>query len=788
MTTATTPAASPLATLRVLELGTGVAAPYAGRLLAMLGATVRKLEPAGGDPARRCPIDDRPFSRTSPLFLYLNAGKQTAAISDDALAEELAWADVVIDSRVRAQLAGTTLDPDRLARTHPDLLLASVTAWGFEAAEPGDVRDELLTEAVAGVTTLTGDAGAAPLRLPGWQSQYFAGAYTAAFILASRCAEPGKRPRLVDVAWVSCLPTGVEGSFERYLYTGLVPPPGGAHPPLPFPSGALRCADGAVVPGTVRQHDWEMQTVLYGMPELLTDERFATREARAANYRALWQVVQPWYDRHARHEIFSRARDLGLAMGMVLTAGDALDDEHLAQRGFLGEHDGPDGRFIAPVRPFIIEDAPGAVANARAASRQDERSYDEVSDRRDVRRQDGDEAALPLRGVRVVELTTAWAAPFIGRLLGALGAEVIKVESARYPDLWRGPIAADGSHNRMPNFNAVNRNKQSVALDLAAPDGRAALLRLVSVADVVVSNFTARVLPNLRLEYADLCAARPDVVFLNMPALGASGPYRDAAGYGTIIEGMGGFAARFGYRNEDARVSQTFYADPVAGIHGTIAVLAGLTRRRQTGCGCAIDLSQQEALWLQLGEGIALRSLSGREPERMSNAEPGSSPSGCYPSADGRWLALVVGADEEFARLVRATDGALAAFAAASAAERVRQREAIDAAVSAWCSRLPLAELLSRLEAARLRAKPVNSYREASRAPELRRLDAFEEVDHAEVGRRTYLRVPVRLDGQPLSTRLPAPCLGRDTERVLAAWLGLEQREPESRRAQGFAV
>ena len=137
-------------------------------------------------------------------------------------------------------------------------------------------------------------------------------------------------------------------------------------------------------------------------------------------------------------------------------------------------------------------------------------------------------------------------------------------------------------------------------------------LDLVRGADVVIANFTERVLPALRLRFEDLRALNRRIVLLNMPALGASGPYKGAAGYGTIIEGMGGFAARFGGTDESARVSQTFYPDPVAGVHGVVAVLAALVARQQTGEGSTIDLSQQEALWMLLGEGIALASRDGR--------------------------------------------------------------------------------------------------------------------------------------------------------------------------------
>jgi crotonobetainyl-CoA:carnitine CoA-transferase CaiB-like acyl-CoA transferase len=774
----------PLAHVRVLELGTGVAAPYAGRLLALLGAAVRKLEPPGGDPARTYPVDDRPLAGISPLYLHLNAGKQIAGLTADGLEAALAWADVVLDSRTRRQVAGTPLDPARLQERRPDLILASVTAWGFAADAPGAVEDELLVQAVSGVTTLTGDPGGLPLRLPGWQSQELAGAYTAAAVLALLYGGARPAPHL-DIAWLPCIATGAEGSFERFLFTRIDPVPAGAHAPAVFPSGAIRCRDGFVAPGTVRQHDWDMQCLLYGMPELREDERFRTQAGRAANSRQLWDLIQPWYDAHTKREIFARSLELGLAMGMVMTAADALTDPHLRARGFLAAYDGPDGSFTAPARLCLMTGtAPSPAAPAREAPRGNSSAR-------------GEERALPLAGLRLVELTTAWAGPFVGRFLGALGAEVVRVESARALDLWRGPAklppGASGPYpngepgerpyNRSANFSALNRNKRAISLDVATPPGREALLRLVARADAVLSNFTARVLPNLGLTYAALRAAKDDIVLVTMPALGATGPYAAAAGYGTIIEAMGGFGARFGHRDEGARISQTYYPDAVAGIHATVALLAALERRRTTGAGGMVDLSQQEALWLQLGEGIVLAGCAGREPDRMGNAEPWCVPSGFFPTADGGWLALVVRTDDAFARLA-ALVGEPLAHVDAGAAARVRERDAIERALAAWTGARPRADLLAALRRAGIAAAPVNTYRGALHDPAMAALHAFEQVTHPESGAQTYLRLPLRLDGRPVATRRPAPCFGQHTDEVLAE-AGFTAAEIAALRADG---
>ena len=270
-------AAPPLAGLRVLELADGIGGPYAGRLLAMLGATVVKVEPPGGDPARRKQVDDVPLAdgETSALYLHLNAGKHNVAAAD---APPLSWADVVLHNKVRSQLAGTDLDPSRPAGPdHP--LLVTVTAWGFDADDPGTIEDELLVEAASGCIAVTGNDGDSPLRLPGWQAQYQAGATAAVGVLAALRME---RTRHLDVPWIAALQVGMELEFADRLMAGRSRHPSGPFPPAAFPGGALPCKDGHVCPGSYRDVDWEMQSIFYEMPELYEDPRFNSRAARFA--------------------------------------------------------------------------------------------------------------------------------------------------------------------------------------------------------------------------------------------------------------------------------------------------------------------------------------------------------------------------------------------------------------------------------------------------------------------------------------------------------------------------
>jgi len=720
---------APLAGLHVLELASGVAGPYAGRLLAMLGATVVKVEPDGGDAARRQWIDDEPPPDPSPLWVHLAAGKRLVSAGAVDLERAIDWAHLVIDDRVRSQVTGSPLDPESLHRLGDHRpLVARVTAWGFEAAEPGTIADELLVQAASGLMSATADEGRPPLRFPGWQSQYLAGGFTAAAALAVL----GSDAHEVEATWIGSALTAVESGLATFLHAASAPGRGPDRLPNEqramqdgaFPSGAFACADGHVIPGTVRPVDWDLQCGLYERPDLQADERFQGR-SRWQHRDALRAELQPWYDARAKREIFSAALDAGWAAAMVMTAEDALADSHLAERRVFSPVTGSaDATVIGrPWRTAGVPEGESVVLESAGAS--DEWFTTEV-----------DQTAPPSKppappampDVKVLELTWAWAGPFVGRFLGTLGADVVRIETGGRPDGWRtrvkwkragvdipeGADPEDYTWDAAALFNTVNRNKRGISVDLASEGGADAFRRLLQVADVLVVNMTASVLADRGIEGDVLAAVDRGLVAVTLPAVGATGPYRAMAGYGTLTEGMGGFAARYGYEDEGARVSSTYYPDDIAGLHATIAVLSGLARRSVTGTGSFIDLSQQEVTWLQMGEGIPHRAMTGREPGRLGNREPGVPASGVEADGDG-WVAVVDG-----------------------------------------------------------RRQPVLTWAEGHRSGAFEARGAVERVEHPLTGERLYPSVPVTIDGRPLATRRAAPVFDQHTDEVLAEWADLE--------------
>ncbi len=757
--------------LKVLELAGGIAGPSAGRLFALLGASVVKVEAGGGDPARTLPVDDDQIDGLSPLFVHLNAGKEM--VGD--LGDPLAWADVILDDAVRSSRAGTNLDPNRLAGLGK--VVVSVTAWGYDADEPGQPSDELLVQAASGMVSATLDDGR-PYRFPGWQSQYLAGGFAVAGALTALASEGGHH---VEVSWVGAIVTGVEAGLCAFLHAVEQPRrPEGADRQAgfqvgAFPAGVFRCADGHVIPGTVRPIDWSLQCGVYDRPDLLDDERFDTRH-RFVNRTELRAELQPWYDRHTKDEIFSAALASGWACGKVMTAADALADDHMAARGFLGHVEVEGTHATAPIQPWRVTSATAAKS--------------------------GTGVAVPpsLAGLKVLELTWAWAGPFVGRYLGAYGADVVRVEAGRYPDGWRTRLTwkqtgavPDGEDpdgytwDAAALHNSLNRNKRSVSIDLTSDDGRALFLELLEKADLLVLNMSHRMLADRNIEVEVLAAVDRGLVVLNMPALGATGPSRDMPGYGILMEGMGGFAARYGTRSEAARSTNTYYPDLVAGLHGTVAALSALAARESTGCGSFVDLSQQEVTWLQFAEALVLASTTGREPGRLGDAEPGLAPSGYYATHDRRWLAIVVRSDEEFASLVAAATPHLDGFAILPTGERVKRRDEVDEAVTAWTMSTPADEAEQRLRSAGVGVQRGWSYAEAYGAGggALVGRGLIERLSHPVTGDRPYLALPLGIDGVPWRSPRPAACFAAHTDEVLTEWIGIDNERLSSLRTAG---
>lgn len=394
----------------------------------------------------------------------------------------------------------------------------------------------------------------------------------------------------------------------------------------------------------------------------------------------------------------------------------------------------------------------------------------------------------PLAGVRVCELSIAIAAPLCGRYLAHFGADVIKVESERNPDVIRSV-----DRDTAPVLGEYNAGKRSVGLDLKAPEGAAAMRRLLAASDVFVTNYTASAIAELGLSYPEVAAVRPDVVYAVLPGFGSepTAPYYDYVAWGPNQAPLVGLDGLTGFPGHDpAGMVNISYPDYCGGIHAAVAVLAELRRRAATGAGAWIDLSQMEAAVSLLGPLVLAFQRTGVVPAAAGNRQPGAAPQGVYPCAGAdRWVAVTVTSDEEWGALARvaghpewARDDRLA-----TADARAAHQDLADELVGRWTAEHTMAEIAHWLQRAGVPAAPVADNEAVALDPQLTDRRFWALAPHARVGLDLLTGVPVRLADTPGRFTTSAPPFAEHTVEVLRDVAGYDPSEIDELVRSGAA-
>ena len=405
---------------------------------------------------------------------------------------------------------------------------------------------------------------------------------------------------------------------------------------------------------------------------------------------------------------------------------------------------------------------------------------------------------LPLEGVRVVDLSMMWAGPVATKLLGDLGAEVLKIESPSAWDNIRTLIAQPGSPepwNSSYYFNTYNRSKKSVTLDLAQERGREVFLQLLVHCDVLVENYRADVLDGLSLSYEVLRAANPQLVIVSMAGFGKSGDDSGLVGFGPVIEMMSGLTSLTGY-HDDNDVSYkcgVSYGDPVAGVAAAGAVVLGLLQRRRSGQAPIIDLAQREVAATLAGAAFVAAQRS-PDVTHHGNRHPSGAvaPRGCYRCADearperhGSALLAARAADEQWIALSAMDEAQWAAlapllgrpqWAALTLAERIERYDEIDLVIAAWAGTQQGAEAVAVLRDAGIAASRVLDTVAIHYDPHLRSRRFWTELAHPDMPAGWKQPGPAwRLMGVDTEPRQPAPRFGQHTRAVLGELLGFDE-------------
>jgi len=377
-------------------------------------------------------------------------------------------------------------------------------------------------------------------------------------------------------------------------------------------------------------------------------------------------------------------------------------------------------------------------------------------------------SALPLAGLKVLELGQLIAGPFAAKTLADFGAEVIKIEPPGSGDplrQWR--LLKDGTSVW---WQVQSRNKRSVALDLKDPAAQDIVRQLALESDVLVENFRPGALESFNLAPEALMAANPKLIVLRISGYGQTGPYRDKPGFGVVAEAMGGLRHRTAEPGRTPVRVGVSIGDTLAGLHGVIGVLTALHERQRSGLGQVVDVALYEAVFNCMESLLPEYSAFGAVREPAGSALPGIAPSNAYRCNDG--FALVAGNGDSIFRRLMTTIGRedLASDPALSDnSGRVAQVHKIDAAIGDWCASRSVAEVLAALDTAQVPAGRIYTVADIAADPHYRARGMLQQITLADGSTLSVPGVVPKLSRTPGTHRRNAPKLGQDTQEVLAA-------------------
>jgi crotonobetainyl-CoA:carnitine CoA-transferase CaiB-like acyl-CoA transferase len=394
----------------------------------------------------------------------------------------------------------------------------------------------------------------------------------------------------------------------------------------------------------------------------------------------------------------------------------------------------------------------------------------------------------PLSGLRVLDLTRVLAGPTCTQMLGDLGAEVIKIERPEAGDDTRGfapPFVPNTKESAY--FVGVNRNKKSVTLDIAKPEGQAIIHKLLEHCDILVENFKVGALAKYGLGYEQLAKTHPRLIYCSITGFGQTGPYAPRPGYDALIQAMGGVMSLTGEPNGSPQKVGVPVADLFAGLYGCIGILAAVNHRNSTGQGQQIDIGMLDThvAWLA-NQGMNYLA-TGENPARLGNQHPNIAPYQEFPTKDG-YLILAVGNDPTFERFCKAfgQEALLADPRFATNPIRVQNRQLVTDTLTPVMKSKTTAEWIDALEALKIGCGPINTLEQVFADPHVQAREMVVEMAHGSGETVKVIANPVKLSATPPSYRSAPPVLGEHTEDVLASVLKMSASDIAALREKGI--
>ncbi len=769
---------TPLHELRVVEISDRIAGSYCGKLLLDAGAQVRKIEPPQGDWLRRYSASDSPVpqGRAAPFFSYLNAGKRSVALTADSprYRDELAAADVVVVTAGPARAAALGVDPQQLLEHSPRAIIVTISDFGWTGPYADRAATEFTLQAWSGSPGFRGDPAGPPISIGGDLGEYMGGVFAAFGALAvRRRVESGGPGEHLDLSMLEALTTM---QSSEWLHSQLLRvPPVRRTTEVPSIEPAK---DGYVGITMVTGQQWLDFVAMVECPQLEEIEQLRFQIGRWQYRDLIREQIRPWLAERTVAEIVELGQLFRLPIAALGNGSTIRELEYVRERGVFVPN--PAG-FDQPRPPWLMSVcAPPAPGDTPVLGGADDESPWRRAEPEIEPTLDG----LPLSGVRIVDLTAFWAGPAATHLLAAFGADVVKIESIQRPD---GIRYSGGMRTDVDDwweygwvFHAMNTNKRSVTLDLGSERGRGLFTELVAGADVVIENFSPRVMEQFGLTDDALRKVNPKLVFARMPAFGVEGPWRERVGFAPTMEQIAGLAWVTGLP-EAPPVTPRGACDPLAGVHAAFAVLAALNFAERTGTGQLVELPMLETVLNATAIQAIEAQVFGLTLSRRGNRGHSAAIQNIYRCAGSDdWIAITVGDDAQWQALVElmnrpawCEDEELSTVAG-----RHSRADDIDGRLADWFAGQSRDSTVELLAAAGIPAAPVVSPSLVTDNPQLRERGFFEALHHASTGLGLYPCPPfTRLAGQDSWLLRPPPKLGEHNEEILRDRCGLTDEE-----------
>ena len=790
----------PLSNLRVVTIGSGDTLDYCGKLFSDFGADVIKIEPPGGDEARQfLPLVDAGDGRCeSGYFAWLNTNKRSISADLDRpedvvkIRALLMHSDLLLDARPPAAIPTSLLSHDSLRDTQPGLAITAISWFGEHGPYSNYQATDSVCRSLSGSVKLVGPLEGPPVLPRDGQVSVMAGLTAFIPTLAGLFGSATGARRFAVSAQEAMLQIS---EFD----TGLALEAGFTRPRTAinrfgrgYPVGTFQTKDGWLGVTVVTPAQWAAFTAMIGLPELEHEPHFSDSLLRTMHSAELLQIFQPVLMQQSAQHWFERGIELRIPLAVVPDMATLLQQPYYRERGAFAPVRIGTAAFDAPVLPqYLTRSRPLRNGTAPFAGEHDGTSFAERT--RIATRAATPDDPLPLKGLRIIDLTMGWAGPSATRQMGDLGAEVIKVESCQYPDWFRGtdprgPYHPERTYEKTYWFQQMNRNKRGITLNLTTETGRSLFKRLLKDADAVIDNYAADVLPRMGLGPEAMLEINPRLIVVTMPAFGMSGPWSGVRAYGSTLEQACGLPSVTGREGDAPTMLHAALGDPFGGVSAAAAMMLGFMQQRNTGAGQHIDLSAVEALLPLVAPSVIEQSVTGKSGPRIGNRHPRFVPNGCFPClGEDQWVTLAVRSDAEWQALctVMHRPDLAADPALATAPGRRAEEDRIEVAIRHWTMTVRPDLAMVTLQAHGVPAGTARLPMDLAGDPHLMQVGHWQPAVRPFMGPHLLPAVAYR-EGRstmPYAITRLAPTLGQHNAEVLRELLGLSDVEIDELRA-----